>query len=68
MKLDIKTAVTLGTILFALAGFYYTTNSRLNDAELEIKRLHKQIGVLERGEQRLQRMITRHANKESHQE
>tara|TARA_R110000824_G_scaffold54557_8_gene150603 strand:- start:3964 stop:4170 length:207 start_codon:yes stop_codon:yes gene_type:complete len=68
MKLDIKTALALGTLLFALSGFYYTTNSRLNDAEIEIKRLQKQIGGLERGEKRLQRMITRHTNKESHQE
>jgi hypothetical protein len=68
MKLNFKTLLTLGALLFTIAGFYYTTNDRLKDVELEIKRLQKQIGVLERGEERLQRMIIRHSKKESHQE
>lgn len=30
VKIDIKTALTLGTLLFAIAGFYFTTTSDIN--------------------------------------
>jgi|TARA_R110000824_G_scaffold271234_3_gene459763 hypothetical protein len=66
MKLDLKTILALSALLFTIAGFYYTTNARLNDAESEIGRLQKQVGQLEKSYQRLQRMVVRHGKKESH--
>lgn len=37
MKLDIKTAIVLGTLLFTIAGFYFTTTSDINSLSLQIK-------------------------------
>jgi Tfp pilus assembly protein PilN len=68
MKIDIKTGVLLVTILFSTAGFYYTTKSKLDDAEREIAFLWGKIGQLEKTTSRLQRLIYRHTKKESHQE
>jgi len=42
MKLDIKTAVLLGTILFTIAGFYYTTISDINTLTLRIQALENE--------------------------
>jgi len=39
MKIDIKTAIVLGTLLFTIAGFYYTTKSNINSLTLEVKGL-----------------------------
>ena len=39
MKLDVKTALSLGALLFAFAGFYYTTISDINVLSLKIKAL-----------------------------
>ena len=39
IKLDIKTILTLGTLLFAIAGFYYTTNNSIDNLSLEVKSL-----------------------------
>jgi hypothetical protein len=66
MKLDLKTGIALATLLFTLSGFYYTTNSRLEEAEFEILRLQKQVGVLERGNKRLNKKLNEHAAQESH--
>ena len=68
MKIDIKTGVLLVTILFFTAGFYYTTKSKLDDAEREIAFLWGKIGELEKNDARLSRMLYRHTKKESHQE
>ncbi len=35
MKLDIKTAIIIGTLLFTVAGFYYTTKSDINSLSLK---------------------------------
>ena len=43
MKVDIKTVITLGTLLFAFAGFYYTTEARLKAVELEILDVQQQL-------------------------
>tara|TARA_R110002110_G_scaffold321085_1_gene533661 strand:- start:113 stop:271 length:159 start_codon:yes stop_codon:yes gene_type:complete len=43
MKLDIKTLITLLTIAATLGGFYYTTQSRLDNLEEEIFQVKKQI-------------------------
>jgi cell shape-determining protein MreC len=66
MKLDLKTGIALATLLFTISGFYYTTNSRLKEAEFEILRLQKQVGVLERGNKRLNKKLNEHVAKESH--
>tara|TARA_R100001082_G_C4287564_1_gene126717 strand:- start:357 stop:515 length:159 start_codon:yes stop_codon:yes gene_type:complete len=43
MKLDIKTLITLLTIAATLGGFYYTTQSRLDNLEQQVTKLQKQI-------------------------
>jgi hypothetical protein len=42
MKIDIKTAITLGTLIFVVAGFYYTTISDLNSISLRIEALESE--------------------------
>ena len=37
MKVDIKTAVIIGTLLFTIAGFYFTTKSDINGLALKTK-------------------------------
>ena len=37
MKIDIKTMLTLGALVVTLSGFYYTTNSRLDSLESQMK-------------------------------
>jgi hypothetical protein len=39
VKVDIKTALTLGTLLFAIAGFYFTTTSDINALSSKIEGL-----------------------------
>ena len=41
MKLDLKTVITLLGIFFSIAGFYYQTQMRLDDLEVEIETLKK---------------------------
>ena len=48
MKLDIKTLITLLTIAATLGGFYYTTQSRLDNLEEEVSQVKKQIKRLTR--------------------
>jgi len=43
MKLDVKTLITLLTIAATLGGFYYTTQSRLDNLEQEVSQVKKQI-------------------------
>ena len=43
IKIDIKTLIALLTIAATLGGFYYSTQSRINDLEKEITVLKKQI-------------------------
>jgi hypothetical protein len=42
MKIDLKTAITIATLLFASAGFYYTTVSDINVLSLHIKALESE--------------------------
>ena len=37
MKLDVKTAIVLGTLLFTIAGFYFTTINDINSLSLRVK-------------------------------
>ena len=43
MKLDLKTAIMIGTLLFTMSGFYYTTVSDLNVLSLNIPALKSEI-------------------------
>jgi len=43
MKIDIKTIITIGGLLVPLVGFYYTTNMRLDDLELKVQKVQKQV-------------------------
>jgi len=42
-EIDIKTALTVGSIIALLGGFYYTTQMRLENIEQEISELHSEI-------------------------
>ena len=42
MKIDIKTGLAIGTLLFAFAGFYYTTISDINVLSLRIQGLESE--------------------------
>ena len=64
MKLDLKTALTIGTLLFAISGFYYTTISDINSLSLKIKGLEsenrmqqKRIDSLDKKTNRLNKQI-----------
>tara|TARA_R100000808_G_scaffold15037_1_gene35108 strand:- start:541 stop:708 length:168 start_codon:yes stop_codon:yes gene_type:complete len=48
LKLDIKTLITLLTIAATLGGFYYSTQSRIDDLENEVTVLKKQVKKLSR--------------------
>ena len=48
LKLDIKTLITLLTIAATLGGFYYSTQSRIDDLEKEVTVLKKQVKKLNR--------------------
>jgi len=39
MKLDTKTAIAAGTLLFTIAGFYFTTLNDLDNLSLRVKGL-----------------------------
>lgn len=41
-NLDIKSAITVGALLFAIAGFYYTTIGDINSLSLKIKGLESE--------------------------
>ena len=42
-EVDIKTALTISGIVALLAGFYYTTQMRLDNIEQEMQELHSQL-------------------------
>ena len=48
MKLDIKTVITLCTFVATLAGFYYSTQIRLDNLEEEVTQVEKQVKRLTR--------------------
>ena len=48
MKLDIKTVITLCTFVATLAGFYYSTQIRLDNLEEEVSQVEKQVKRLTR--------------------
>lgn len=52
MKLDLRTILTVGGIVVALAGFYHTTNLRLDNLE-------KKVTSLEQANARLLKTVNR---------
>ena len=48
MKLDIKTVITLCTFVATMAGFYYSTQIRLDNLEEEVVQVEKQVKRLTR--------------------
>lgn len=48
MKVDIKTIITIGGLLFPLIGFYYTTNMRLDAIEASVISVQKQVKQLKK--------------------
>ena len=48
MKLDIKTVITLCTFVATIAGFYYSTQIRLDNLEEEVVQVEKQVKRLTR--------------------
>ena len=59
MKLDIKTAVLLGTLLFTIAGFYYTTISDINTLTLRIQALESENRIQQKRLDTADRKISR---------
>ena len=63
-NLDIKTAITMGALLFTIAGFYYTTTSDLNSLSLRITGLEsesrmqqKRLDLLDKKTNRLKKQL-----------
>jgi len=64
MKLDIKTVIVIGTLLFGLAGFYYTTKSDIDTLSLKVEELQtennnirKRLNILDRKTNRLNKQL-----------
>jgi len=64
MKLDIKTVIVIGTLLFGLAGFYYTTKSDIDTLSLKVEELQtennnirKRLNILDRKTNRLNKLL-----------
>ena len=63
-NLDIKTAITVGVLLFTIAGFYYTTISDLKTLSLRIAALEsenqmhqKRLDLLDKKTNRLKKQL-----------
>lgn len=56
-NMDIKSLVFIITTACIAAGYYYKTESRLDDAEREIKFLWSSVGELQKQNKRLNRII-----------
>lgn len=66
IKLDVKTLITVGTIIAVLGGFYFTTELRLGSLESEVQNLTAKVESLQSAVQdsskqtkRLQKRITK---------
>ena len=56
-NMDIKSLVFIITTACIAAGYYYTTESRLDTAEKEISFLWRAVGSLQKDNKRLNRLI-----------
>ena len=63
IKIDIKTLILIITTTCIMAGFYYTTEARLDSVEREMLFLNRQIHTLKTDNKRLNRMIIRNSKK-----
>jgi chaperonin cofactor prefoldin len=59
LKLDLKTAIMIGTLLFTVSGFYYTTISDLNSLTLKIEALESENRIQQKRLDLLDKKITR---------
>ena len=59
LSLDLKTLVLIISTSCMLAGFYYTTESRLKAVELEILDVQQRSGKLKEDVKRLNRIINK---------
>ena len=59
LNLDLKTLVLIISTSCMLAGFYYTTESRLKAVELEILDVQQRSGKLKEDVKRLNRIINK---------
>jgi hypothetical protein len=48
MKFEVSQLITIGTIIAVLAGFYYTTQHRLDILEEQVESLKKTINKINR--------------------
>tara|TARA_Y100000310_G_scaffold166857_1_gene166543 strand:+ start:8100 stop:8270 length:171 start_codon:yes stop_codon:yes gene_type:complete len=48
MKLDLKTLIGLLTLAATLGGFYYTTQSRLDNLEKSVEQIERRVNGLKR--------------------
>ena len=52
MKLEISQLITIGTIVTVLAGFYYTTQHRLDALETQVETLKKSVVKINRNKKK----------------
>jgi len=55
LKIDIKTVITLIVLIFTIAGFYYSAESRIGTLETNTLELEKKIKVLQRKIRRIEK-------------
>ena len=57
IKIDLKTLILIISTACVVAGFYYTTKAKLEEAEREISFLWSAVGELQKESKRLNRQI-----------
>jgi len=64
-NMDIKSLVFIITTACVAAGYYYSTEARLDDAEREISFLWSSVGDLQKQNKRFNRILTKNLKKGS---
>jgi|TARA_R100001015_G_C4594570_1_gene149840 cell division protein FtsL len=52
MNVDLKTGLLLASLVVSGAGFYYTTQSRLDNLEAKVSKLEKRLDKLSKSKKR----------------
>ena len=52
MNVDLKTGLLLASLVVSGAGFYYTTQSRLDNLEAKVSKLEKRLDKLSKAKKR----------------
>ena len=52
MNVDLKTGLLLASLVVSGAGFYYTTQSRLDNLEAKVSKLEKRLDKLSKANKR----------------